>query len=163
MKSVLGVLAALTLLPWCGGDPDEVTQPARDDPSPFTVIQIAAPGGDATVLLADTASERSQGLMNRDDLGGYDGMLFDFPSETQGGFWMKNTRIPLSIAFFDAEGRVVDFFDMEPCPPDTDACPSYTPDSPYRRALEVPKGDLPRWGLDEEGAVLRVEAASSAR
>ena len=146
---------AVSLFPWCG-DTDEVTAPQRDDPAPFTAIEISTPGGDAMVLLADTGEERSQGLMGKEDLGGYDGMLFEFPSDTQGGFWMKDTLIPLSIAFFDASGRVVDFFDMEPCPPEESTCPSYRPDSPYRRALEVPKGDLPRWGLAEDGALMQV-------
>ena len=149
---------AVSLFPWCG-DTEEVTAPERDDPAPFTVIEISTPGGDAVVLLADTSEERSQGLMGKEDLGGYDGMLFEFPSDTQGGFWMKDTLIPLSIAFFDAEGRVVDFFDMEPCPPETVRCPSYTPDHPYRQALEVPKGDLPRWQLDELGALMQVNAS----
>ena len=149
---------AVSLFPWCG-DTDEVTAPPRDDPAPFSVVELTTPGGEATVLLADTSAERSQGLMGKEDLGGYDGMLFEFPSDTQGGFWMKDTLIPLSIAFFDSEGHVVDFFDMDPCPPETATCPSYTPDSPYRRALEVPQGDLPRWQLDELGASMQVNAS----
>ena len=158
MKALLAVTFAVALFPYCG-ETKEVTAPTRDDPAPFSVVEITTPGGEATVLLADTAEERSQGLSGKEDLGGYDGMLFEFPSDTQGGFWMKDTLIPLTIAFFDADGRVVDFFDMEPCPPETARCPSYTPDSPYRRALEVPKGDLPRWQLDELGALMQVNAS----
>lgn len=158
MKALLAVTLAVSLLPWCGDDTEPVA-PRRDDPAPFSVAEITTPGGEATVLVADTSDERSQGLMGKDDLGGYDGMLFEFPSDTQGGFWMKDTLIPLSIAFFDSSGRVVDFFDMEPCPPETTTCPSYRPDSPYRRALEVPKGDLPRWQLDELGAFMQVNAS----
>lgn len=158
MRSLLAVLVAVSILPWCG-DPQEVSPPPRENPAPFSVAEISTPGGDATVLVADTEAERSQGLMNRDDLGGYDGMLFEFPGDTQGGFWMKDTRIALSIAFFDESGRVVDLFDMEPCPPEQSSCPSYRPDSPYRRALEVPKGDLPRWGLDERGAIMQVKGS----
>lgn len=158
MKALLVVTLAVSLLPWCG-DTEEVTPQPRSNPAPFSVVEVTTPGGEATVLLANTDAERSQGLMGKKNLGGYDGMLFEFPSDTQGGFWMKDTLIPLSIAFFDASGRVVDFFDMEPCPPQTTTCPTYRPDAPYRRALEVPKGDLPRWQLDEVGALMQVNAS----
>jgi len=93
-------------------------------------------------LLAATASQQSQGLMGRTDLAGYDGMLFRFDSDTQGQFYMKNTLIPLSIAFFDADGRFVSTNDMPPCG-DQPVCPTYGPDKPYRYALEVEEGALP--------------------
>jgi uncharacterized membrane protein (UPF0127 family) len=71
-------------------------------------------------------------------------MLFVFPRTTTGTFWMKDTLIPLDIAFFANDGSLVDVLQMEPCPPDTpDAdCPSYAAAGPYRFALEAPQGDL---------------------
>jgi uncharacterized membrane protein (UPF0127 family) len=53
------------------------------------------------VEIADTPEERAAGLMGREDLGALDGMAFVWPEPTSGGFWMKDTLIPLSIAFWD--------------------------------------------------------------
>jgi uncharacterized membrane protein (UPF0127 family) len=78
--------------------------------------------------------------MGASDLGGLDGMLFMFPSDSDGGFWMKDTLIPLDIAFFDADGTLVNLLTMEPCA--TAPCPSYRPGGSYRYAVEAPAGDL---------------------
>ncbi len=105
--------------------------------------------GSATVrcaLLAKTAQQKEQGLMHRRDLAGYDGMLFDFETEYTGSFWMKETPLPLSIAWFDTSGRFVSATDMEPCLGQTQ-CPSYAARGPYRYALEVPKGGLAALGV----------------
>ena len=94
-----------------------------------------------TVAIADTNELRQQGLMFVEDLGGLDGMLFVFSEESTGGFWMKNTYIPLDIAFFDVTGVFVDGFEMEPCT--TDDCPFYRSNGSYRYALEMAAGDMP--------------------
>lgn len=101
-------------------------------------------GEDWTVALAATPQERAQGLMFVTDLGDVDGMLFVFDRESSGGFWMKDTLIPLDIAFFRADGTVVDVLSMVPC--EEDPCPVYTPVGPYFYALETVPGrfdDLP--------------------
>jgi hypothetical protein len=72
-------------------------------------------------------------------------MVFRFPAEHQGGFWMRNTLIPLSIAYFDRSGTVVATMDMEPCR--QDPCPSYRPRARYRGALEVNQGFFDEIGL----------------
>ncbi len=97
-------------------------------------------------LLAETAAQQGQGLMNRTDIGGYDGMLFRFSSDTTTSFWMKDTPLPLSIAFFDGTGRFVSTTDMAPCIHQP-SCPTYSASGPYRWALEVPQGALPRLGI----------------
>ncbi len=114
------------------------------------------------VLLAETPEQRRQGLMRVTDeaLGGYDGMLFTFPTDDEGGFWMKDTLLPLSIAYLDAEGAVVSTADMDPCPPETESCPTYPPTGPYRMALEVPQGGLDDIGL-AEGSTARVEVGGA--
>ena len=114
------------------------------------------------VLLAETPEQRQQGLMQVTDeaLGGYDGMLFTFPTDDEGGFWMKDTLLPLSIAYLDAEGAVVSTSDMEPCPQETASCPTYPASGPYRMALEVPQGGLDDIGL-EEGSTARVEVGGA--
>jgi len=108
------------------------------------------------LLLAGSAAQRQQGLMRVTDrtLGGYDGMLFSFAEETTGSFWMRGTPMPLSIAFFDADGGLVSSTDMAPCG-DSPACRTYAADGPYRYALEVPKGRLPALGV-ADGATLEV-------
>jgi uncharacterized membrane protein (UPF0127 family) len=101
------------------------------------------------VLVADTEALREQGLMGVTDenLSGYDGMIFVFQADSSGGFWMKNTLIPLSIAFADVAGAVVGTADMVPCPAGTKDCPTTKPGSPYRYAVEVPSGALEEVGL----------------
>ena len=79
--------------------------------------------------------------MNLESRGDLDGMLFVFEQDTSGGFWMKNTLIPLDIAFFAVDGTFVDGFEMQPCT--TDECPTYTPSGAYRYALELPLGAMP--------------------
>jgi uncharacterized protein len=62
-----------------------------------------------------------------------------FSSDTTGGFWMKNTLVPLTIVFFDAEGKRVRRLSMTPCR--RDPCPIYEPRRRYRFALELPASD----------------------
>jgi uncharacterized membrane protein (UPF0127 family) len=68
-----------------------------------------------------------------------DGMLFVFPTRTTGGFWMKNTLVPLTIVFFDSAGKRVRKLSMTPCR--EDPCPIYDPGRPYRFALELAASD----------------------
>ena len=84
--------------------------------------------------------------MFRRDLAGYAGMLFEWSSPTTDEFYMKNTLIPLSIAWFDQSGRFVSAADMPPCPAVT-ACPLYPAAAPYTIALEVPQGGLRQLGI----------------
>lgn len=97
-------------------------------------------------LLAETGAQQGRGLMNRQDLGGYDGMIFRFAADTTTGFYMLDTPLPLTIAFFDAGGRFVSSTDMEPCIHQA-SCPTYPAARPYRFALEVQQGAMPRLGV----------------
>jgi uncharacterized protein len=106
-----------------------------------------------TVEIADTAAEREQGLMGRETLPADAGMAFVFPGEHRGPFWMKDTLIPLSIAFYSADGRILKILDMEPC--EADPCPLYDPGVSYRGALEVNEGAFAGWGISE-GDRLRI-------
>lgn len=105
-------------------------------------------------LLAATDAQRARGLMEVTDLAGYDGMVFQFPRSTTSAFFMRNTPMPLSIAWFAADGRFISSADMDPCP-DRDGCPTYSPAAPYRFALEVPRGQLARLGI-RAGSVLQL-------
>lgn len=94
-------------------------------------------------LLATTDAQQTRGLMNVRDLKGYDGMIFQFPSDTSVGFYMKDTPMPLSIAWFDATGGFVSGADMAP----NNATRDYYAASPYRYAFEVPQGKLGPAGI----------------
>lgn len=82
-------------------------------------------------------------------LGGAAGMVFAFPGDTSSGFWMKDTPMPLAIAWYPVDGPLVSAADMEPCPAGTADCPVYEPGGPYRYAVEVPQGTLSGFGLVE--------------
>jgi hypothetical protein len=88
-----------------------------------------------TVEIADTPQTRQLGLMFRSSMPADAGMLFDFGEDTDGGFWMQNTILPLSIAFIAAGGKIVDIKDMQPL--DTTTVGS---SGPYRYALEANQG-----------------------
>ena len=104
--------------------------------------------------MADSQAERERGLMERRELADDAGMVFVFPTDSTAAFWMKDTLIPLSIAFYDESGRIVRILDMEPCL--RDPCALYDPGASYRGALEVNRGAFDRWGV-HEGDVLRLE------
>ena len=87
------------------------------------------------LFVADSDEERRKGLMGVEDLDANGGMVFVFDGEQDGSFWMKDTLIPLSIAFWGKDGRVVDIIEMEPC--EADPCPTYSPRAPYTHALEM--------------------------
>lgn len=88
-----------------------------------------------TVEIADTEEKRQLGLMFRSRMGNNEGMLFDFGQETTSGFWMANTILPLSIAFIQADGKIIDIKDMQPL--DRTGVGA---SGPYRYALETNQG-----------------------
>jgi len=97
------------------------------------------------VEVADTSEARTQGLMFRKSLGDDEGMLFVFSAEEPLAFWMKNTLIPLSIAFIDRNWRIVDIQDMAVAKdPEHGPFPVYPSKVPARYALEVNQGFFAR-------------------
>jgi uncharacterized protein len=167
----LAILAFALVLAACGGE-EESTPPTttisgeeatteeatptateaeetESEPAGPVVVLETAEGGDVVVQveIADTAEEREVGLMNRESLPEDAGMIFLFDEDVSSGFWMKDTLIPLSIAFADANGTIVRILDMEPC--ETEECPTYEPGAFYRSALEVNQGAFEQWGVAE--------------
>jgi uncharacterized membrane protein (UPF0127 family) len=111
-------------------------------------VTIDASGGEEVevrVEIADTDPERQRGLMGRTALPEDQGMLFVFGGEQELSFWMRNTLIPLSIAYIDSEGRIVDIQDMEPLDDDP---PHYVSAEPARYALEVNQGFFEERGIE---------------
>lgn len=127
---------------------------------PFAQAQVTlrSPDGatevDVPVYVAADARNRSRGLMDRSDLPDGTGMVFLFPGDTAGAFYMFNTLIPLSIAFYAADGQVVRVLDMEPCSAEVGTdCELYPPGVDYRGALEVEQGYFDEIGLAESWTV----------
>jgi uncharacterized membrane protein (UPF0127 family) len=114
------------------------------------------------LLLAHTAAQRERGLMTVTDptLGGYNGMLFRYDTDVTESFWMRNTPMPLSIAYIGSGGQIVSAVDMAPCA-DSPDCPSYPAAGPYRFTIEVPQGNLPALGI-VEGSTVTDDKASCA-
>jgi uncharacterized membrane protein (UPF0127 family) len=121
---------------------------------PRAVIETKGDEVTVHVEVADTQAERARGLMGRRELQEDAGMVFVFPTDSTSAFWMKDTLIPLSIAFYDERGTIVRILDMEPCT--RDPCVLYDPEASYRGALDVNRGAFERWGV-REGDVLRLE------
>jgi hypothetical protein len=94
------------------------------------------------VEIADTAAEWQMGLMGRTALAQDAGMLFVFDQEQLLSFWMKDTLIPLSIAFIDSQGRIVDIQDMQPLDET-----SHQSAVPAQYALEVNQGFFGERGI----------------
>ncbi len=92
--------------------------------------------------VADSPRTRQRGLMMREKLGPNEGMLFVFEDRAVHCFWMKNTLLPLSIAFIDDDGVVVNVADMQPQTED-----SHCPRQPIRYALEMEQGWFARRGI----------------
>ncbi len=123
------------LLLHCGGS----------SPSIPTAV-ITTDNGTITVSLeiADSESERSKGLMNRDSLAENAGMLFIWPEDTLSSFWMKDTAISLDIIFIDSGAQVV-FIAENTTPLSEDLI---TPTSSFRYVLEVNAGFAESTGLE---------------
>ena len=95
------------------------------------------------VELALNDAERARGLMFRDKLGPYDGMLFDFYKDAPVSFWMKNTLIPLDMVFIAGDGTVKHVH-ANAVPLSTDAIPSQFP---VRGGLEINGGSARLLGI----------------
>jgi uncharacterized membrane protein (UPF0127 family) len=98
-------------------------------------VQIKVGPHPLKVEVAADDPQREKGLMFRDKLGKNDGMLFIFDEPAYHSMWMKNTLIPLSVAFLDAQGVILNILDMEPQTLD-----SHMAAGPAIYAIETNKG-----------------------
>ena len=162
MTPRMGMLVvACSLITACGAGGDDASdttshqQQAPADVQRATVqfgsdtiyIRTASDSITMAVEVAEREDQRAFGLMDRDQLDINRGMVFLYESLQDGsaGFWMYRTRIPLDIAFFDTQGRIVAIRQMSPCRiPDpmqfTREAANYRPGEPYLGALEVNSG-----------------------
>jgi uncharacterized protein len=133
------VAMTLTGLVACSGVDSQTNRPAST---------VTFDGSDAVlyVAVADTAHEQQKGLMGVEILPADEGMAFVFDEPVDSTFWMKNTLIPLSIAFVDESGRVIGVRDMQPC--EVDPCPTYGSEEPYVLAIEANLGWFDQAGVE---------------
>ena len=160
--SKLALVALALLLAGCGGAPansdtqsqasgsDATTASAEETTSSALRTLVIDTSGrkqvEVRVEVADDVSEQAKGLMYRKALGEDRGMLFVYPDERELTYWMKDTLIPLSIAYIDSEERIVDIQDMKPL---DDRPPHYESSEPAQYALEVNQGFFEENGVKE--------------
>jgi uncharacterized membrane protein (UPF0127 family) len=153
----LALVLLVVFLAGCGGaaggqdghSPNDTAARKKTDAgtSDLPTVTIDASGGkevEVRVEIADGPFEQQRGLMYRTSLGEDRGMLFVFQREQPLSFWMKNTRIPLSIAYIDSKGRITDILDMKPL---DDKPPHYVSSEPVQYALEVNQGFFDEHGV----------------
>jgi uncharacterized protein len=153
----LAVVLLVVFLAGCGGataGSDDHSQngtagekKTSSGPSDLPTVTIDTSGGkkvEVRVEIADGLLERVRGLMDRTSLGEDRGMLFVFRREQPLSFWMRDTRIPLSIAYIDSKGRITDILDMKPL---DDKPPHYVSSEPVQYALEVNQGFFDERGV----------------
>ena len=161
-------LAALLLATSCEKDkpdmpPSVVTpkppvEPATGQAQPrLKTIKLYLGAAELTVEIADENHERQAGMMHRTTMPENEGMLFVFPYPHQTGFWMKNTIVPLSIAYIDPAGRVIEIHDLHPL----NTQPVESRSARVQYALEVNQGWFAKNGV-QPGTVLATERGSLA-
>jgi uncharacterized protein len=141
MRWVLVASLSITLLVACARD-----EPARSEPVPPSAVTFKGTHATLHVEVADEADEQRRGLMGVEDLPADQGMAFVWSEPVGSTFWMKNTLVPLSVAFVDETGHVIDVLDMEPC--EEDPCPQYGISEPYVLAVEANLGWFDDHGVD---------------
>jgi len=121
-------------------------------------ISLTLNGHKLTAEVAQTNPARMQGLMHRRMLPENRGMLFVFDNVGIHGMWMKNTYIPLSVAFLDERGVIINIADMEPHTTD-----GHSATKPARYALEVNRGWFAKRSVKPGARVEGIEQAPPAR
>jgi uncharacterized protein len=120
-------------------------QPKATQATPFglRIAELKISNVPITVEVADTPQASENGLMFRDSLPEDHGMLFIFDQPKKASFWMRNTKIPLSIAYADSDGKILEIKSMNPL--DETVEPSRSDEVDY--ALEVNQGWFTRHGI----------------
>lgn len=143
------LIAALILAACAGSGP-----PVEDLPSGVLHIETGSGEVLVEVSIAETSESREQGLMGVEEMADDVGMVFLQPEPVQQSFWMKDTLIPLTVAFWDEDGRILAMLDMEPCR--AEPCTLYDPGVTWIGAVEVNQGFLAENGV-QVGDTARLE------
>ncbi len=121
-------------------------------------ITLTIDGHRITAEVANADAQRAQGLMHRRMLPENRGMLFVFPEIAVHSMWMMNTYVPLSVAFLDANGVIINIADMEPHSRDT-----HSAARPAKYALETNRGWFSKRGIKPGAKAEGIERAPPAR
>ena len=143
-------LLAILILAFCS------TQALADQA--LTELALEIKGHKLTAEVAATDAQRMQGLMHRRMLPENRGMLFVFSHSAPQSFWMMNTYIPLSIAFIDENGIIVNIADMKPLTAD-----SHHSARPAKYALEMNRGWFAKRGIKAGSRVEGLKRAPPAQ
>jgi uncharacterized protein len=135
------VLAAGLVLAACSGTRVDTAA----NPPYASQVRFGAGTPVLHVAVATTDRDRQRGLMGVRSLPRDAGMAFVWTEPTTSAFWMKDTPVPLSIAFVDDGGRIVTIREMEPCR--AEPCPVYRSDAPFVLAIEANRGWFDRHGV----------------
>jgi uncharacterized membrane protein (UPF0127 family) len=148
-----------------GDDPPPMADAApttRSQAVPRTVaFRLEPAGGRAVTVRLEVAADpaaRARGLMGRRQVPEGTGMVFLYPTDVAESYWMKDTLVPLSIAYVADDGRVVSVAEMTPCK--ADPCPSYAPGGPYRYAVELAAGAFGAAGVGPGSKVVPADPAA---
>ena len=145
MRSAIPVILVL-LVTACSSGGDM----AAGSPSIFTGhVTFEGSAASLTVEVADTDAERREGLSGRSSLAADTGMVFVWDGPVETTFWMKDTLIPLSIAFVAEGGRILAIHEMTPC--EADPCATYGAPAPFSAAVEAPAGWFDSNGIEVGG------------
>lgn len=128
----------------CSGDegPPEIPPSSGDATYELTITNADGKTATLEVEVASTRAQRERGLMERESMPEDHGMLFLFKEDVSLGFWMKNTPLPLTIAYIDSTGEILELRDGQPRDETI-----LRPAQPYRYALEVNQGWFERHGF----------------
>ena len=143
----LGAALALAAAAWCGSALAEMGR-----------LELTAGFYRIEAEVAYTDPDRQQGLMNRRSMAANQGMLFVFPFPARHCMWMKNTLLPLSVAFLDEQGRIINIRDMQPQTEN-----SHCADKDARFALEMNQGWFAQRGLKAGLTLGGIERAPAPR
>jgi uncharacterized membrane protein (UPF0127 family) len=144
------LLISALLLTGCAGS----APPVEDLPTGVLHIETDSAPVQVEVSIAETSEAQERGLMGVEEMAEDVGMVFLEPEPVQQSFWMKDTLIPLSIAFWDENGEILSLLDMDPCR--EEPCTLYDPGVAWIGAVEVNQGYLEDQGVGV-GDTIRLE------
>ncbi len=152
--AVIAAVALSMVAAGCSSGGGGASPTASGSALPTGTVQITSTTGTVLVRvqIAETEAARERGLMGVRHLAPDAGMAFVFPRPTDDSFWMKDTLIPLSIAFWGSGGRIVGIREMLPC--HVTSCPLYSPGVEYVGAVEANRGFFAAHGVQQGDPIL---------
>lgn len=136
LSSLRGMAALLAGWLMASAQAQEIPQPR------LPTVALTAGMHQLVAEVASTPMQRQIGMMMRPSMAAHEAMLFVFEAASPQCFWMKNTLVPLSIAFIEDDGRIVNLADMQPLTEN-----SHCSDKPVRYVLEVNQGWFAKRGI----------------